>query len=80
VLLIDAGGLVGGLAGMTGVFAASKDPGSQALAIGTGLGTIAGLVTSAWLTRDFDSPHLPTVAIAPVGPKQTAGATLSFRF
>jgi hypothetical protein len=79
VLLIDAGGLVGGLVGLAAAYASSESVSGGLYAASTSAGLIAGLATATWLTRDFDAPA-PAITVAPGGPHGTPGASLTLRF
>ncbi|MBN8229527.1 hypothetical protein JYK02_18625 [Corallococcus macrosporus] len=66
VLLIDAGGLLGGLVGLSALFLAFDDDHGDALLVGTAVGVVAGLGTATVLTRDFDGPDdAPAVSVVP---------------
>lgn len=80
VLLIDAGGILGGLLGAAAValLTENEDP----ILIGAGIGTLGGLGLSTWLTRDFDTPSTgPEVTLAPtLMGREGAGLVLAGRF
>jgi hypothetical protein len=81
VLLIDAGGILGGLLGAATV--ALFDGKEDALLIGAGVGALGGLGFATWLTRDFDAPARaePQVTLAPtVLGRGGAGLVLGGRF
>ncbi|MFP2899949.1 hypothetical protein, partial [Corallococcus sp. 4LFB] len=66
VLLIDAGGLLGGLMGLSALFLAFNDGHGDVLLVGTAVGVVAGLGTATFLTRDFDGPDdAPAVSVIP---------------
>ncbi|RKH62999.1 hypothetical protein [Corallococcus aberystwythensis] len=66
VLLIDAGGILGGLVGLSALFLALDDDHGDALLVGTAVGVVAGLGTATFLTRDFDGPDdAPAVSVVP---------------
>ncbi|AFE03624.1 hypothetical protein COCOR_00658 [Corallococcus coralloides DSM 2259] len=66
VLLIDAGGILGGLVGLSALFLALDSDHGDALLVGTAAGVLAGLGTATFLTRDFDAPDdVPTVSVVP---------------
>nr|WP_216627243.1 hypothetical protein [Corallococcus exercitus] len=66
VLLIDAGGILGGLVGLSALFLAFNDDHGDALLVGTAVGVVAGLGTATFLTHDFDEPDdAPTVSVVP---------------
>ena len=66
VLLIDAGGILGGLVGLSAMFLALDSDHGDALLVGTAVGVLAGLGTATFLTRDFDAPDdVPTVSVVP---------------
>ncbi|MBN1204501.1 MAG: hypothetical protein JXB05_06220 [Myxococcaceae bacterium] len=81
VLLIDSGGILGGLLGAATValFGGESDP----IAIGAGIGALSGLGLTTWITRDFDdpSPSSPQVTLAPtLMGREGAGLVLGGRF
>jgi hypothetical protein len=81
VLLIDSGGILGGLLGAAtvAVLGGQGDP----VLIGAGLGALAGLGTTLWLTDRFDriSSEDPQVMLAPtVLGRGGAGLALGGRF
>jgi hypothetical protein len=82
VLLIDSGGILGGLLGAASVALIHPDGDGDPIAIGAGVGALAGLGLAAWLTRDFDGPSSGTeVALAPaVMGRDGAGLVLGGRF
>jgi hypothetical protein len=65
-LIIDAGTLGGGVAGLgIAVLAEGNNGSGRAVAAGTLAGLLAGMVATIWLTRDLDRPdddHGPPVA------------------
>ena len=65
VLLIDSGGILGGLLGAAIVAVAGGD--GKGAAVGAGIGALTGLGLTTYITRDFDTPdtHTPQVAFAP---------------
>ncbi|MBN9688543.1 MULTISPECIES: hypothetical protein [unclassified Corallococcus] len=66
VLLIDAGGILGGLVGLSAMFLALDSDHGDALLVGTAVGVLAGLGTATFLTRDFDAPDdVPAVSVIP---------------
>jgi hypothetical protein len=81
VLLIDAGGILGGLLGAATVALLSDD--RDAILVGSAVGTLSGLGLTTWLTRNFDGPpeSAPQVTLAPtlLG-RQGAGLVLGGRF
>lgn len=65
MLLIDSGGILGGLVGLaSGAVLGAED---ESLALVAGAGTLAGLVLTTYVTQDFDGPFTPApeVALAP---------------
>lgn len=64
MLLIDAGGIIGGLAGASFVFSFLGEESGDGIAVGTGVGALAGLALTTYLTRNFDGRG-PEVALAP---------------
>lgn len=80
MLVIDAGGILGGLAGAAAVYFADQDPG-DGLALGTAVGVGAGLAATTLLTRNFDAPELPEgVALLPQLGRDVRGLSLVGRF
>jgi hypothetical protein len=67
VLLIDSGGVLGGLLGAATVALLGGD--GDGAAIGAGVGALAGLGFTTWLTRNFDTP-------ASAGPQVSMGPSL----
>ena len=65
VLLIDSGGILGGLLGAAAIALASTD--GKAVAVGAGVGALAGLGLTTYITQNFDGPdtNTPQVAMAP---------------
>jgi hypothetical protein len=81
VLLIDAGGILGGLLGAATVALLSED--GDAILIGSAVGALGGLGLTTWITRDFDGPpdSGPQVTLAPtLMGRQGAGLVLGGRF
>ncbi|MFL5348027.1 MAG: hypothetical protein ACJ8AT_24820 [Hyalangium sp.] len=81
VLLIDSGGILGGLLGAAAVAIAGAN--GQGVAVGAGLGALAGLGLTTYITRDFDAPdtETPRVALAPaVMGRGGAGLAIGGRF
>ncbi|MGE6756903.1 hypothetical protein ACQKGO_02730 [Corallococcus interemptor] len=78
VLLIDAGGILGGLVGLSALFLALNDDHGDALLVGTAVGVVAGLGTATLLTRDFDAPEdVPAVSIFPAAMGRHGGMGLA---
>jgi hypothetical protein len=78
VLLIDAGGILGGLVGLSTLFLILGDDGdANPLLVGTAVGVGVGLATTAALTRDFDAPDAPSVAFAPAAMGRHGGMGLA---
>jgi hypothetical protein len=67
VLLIDAGGLLGGLVGLSAMFLSLGNDHGDAVLVGSAVGVVAGLGLTTFLTRDFDAPDddMPTVSVVP---------------
>ncbi|WP_426756848.1 hypothetical protein [Myxococcus sp. Y35] len=70
MLIIDAGGILGGLAGASAVYLASAgDDSADAILVGSGFGVLGGLALTTYLTRNFDAPDAPQVTLAPLTTK-----------
>jgi hypothetical protein len=71
MLLIDAGGIIGGLTGAAAVFSVigSDSNSGDAILLGAGLGTMGGLALTTYLTRNFDYRNVPEVTLAPTTTK-----------
>ena len=80
VLLIDGGGLVGGLLGSAAAYLVSANPSGKGYAVSTSVGIVGGLALTTFLTRNFDLPKLPDLTLAPVGPKGSLGASVGLHF
>jgi hypothetical protein len=81
VLLIDAGGILGGLLGAAAVALATDD--GDPILVGAGVGVLGGLGLATWLTSDFDAPARtgPQVTLAPtLMGREGAGLVLGGRF
>lgn len=65
MLIIDAGGIIGGLLGAATTYLAAGDDVGDGLAVGTAAGVVGGLALAAYLTRDFDAPEAPRALLAP---------------
>jgi hypothetical protein len=71
MLLIDAGGIIGGLTGAAVVFSLTGNTvDGDIIFLGAGLGTLGGLAFSTYLTRDFDSRNVPEVTLVPTTTKR----------
>ncbi|MCP3136067.1 hypothetical protein [Pyxidicoccus xibeiensis] len=57
MLLIDAGGIIGGLLGATATYLAAGDNAGDPILVGTAAGVVSGLVLTTYLTRNFDAPR-----------------------
>jgi hypothetical protein len=81
MLLIDAGGILGGLLGASALFIIDENSG-DAILVSAGVGALAGLGAATLLTRDFDAPDAPQVTVAPamMGRHGGAGLALLGRF
>ncbi|QAT82277.1 hypothetical protein EJ065_0670 [Corallococcus coralloides] len=78
VLLIDAGGILGGLMGLSALFLVLDDDHGDALLVGTAVGVLAGLGTATFLTRDFDAPdNTPAVSVVPAAMGRHGGMGLA---
>ncbi len=76
VLLIDAGGLVGGLLGMGTVVLAEGEVGNGVAFFSAAiLGTLGGLGLATYASRDWDVPDGPNVAIG-VLPNEDGGGSV----
>ncbi|TQF10661.1 hypothetical protein FJV41_38350 [Myxococcus llanfairpwllgwyngyllgogerychwyrndrobwllllantysiliogogogochensis] len=87
MLLIDAGGIVGGLLGastmytFTGGDDGDSGDNGDAILISAGVGVLGGLALTAYLTRNFDAPRLPQVMLTPtLMGKEGAGMALAGQF
>ncbi|WP_338871116.1 hypothetical protein [Myxococcus stipitatus] len=80
ILLIDAGGLLGGLLGASTMFMFTQDD-DYAILFSTGLGAAGGLALMTYLTRNFDSPGLPQAVLTPaIMGRNGAGLAMAGRF
>ncbi|MFB1484023.1 hypothetical protein [Corallococcus sp. RDP092CA] len=78
VLLIDAGGILGGLVGLSALFLSLNTDNGDALLVGTAVGVLAGLGTATFLTRDFDAPdNTPAVSVVPAAMGRHGGMGLA---
>jgi hypothetical protein len=71
MLLIDAGGIIGGLAGAALVFSFTGNDldDGDIIFLGAGMGTLGGLALTTYLTRNFDYRNMPEVTLAPTSTK-----------
>ncbi|HZI14387.1 MAG TPA: hypothetical protein VE153_28735 [Myxococcus sp.] len=71
MLLIDAGGIIGGLAGAALVFSFTGNDldDGDIIYLGAGMGTLGGLALTTYLTRNFDYRNMPEVTLAPTSTK-----------
>lgn len=65
VLLIDAGGILGGLLGGAATYVAAGDDAGDAILLGSAAGVVAGLGLAAYLSRDFDVRGAPQAVLTP---------------
>ncbi|WP_426733524.1 hypothetical protein [Myxococcus faecalis] len=65
MLIIDAGGIIGGLMGASSMLLLTGNNDEDPILIGTGIGVMGGLALTAYLTRNFDARRLPPVAVTP---------------
>ncbi|RYZ36985.1 MAG: hypothetical protein EOO71_29755 [Myxococcaceae bacterium] len=66
MLLIDSGGILGGLTGLSALFLLLGDDADEDVyLVGAATGVVAGLAATAFLTRNFDAPDAPAVSIVP---------------
>ncbi|NBD10580.1 MULTISPECIES: hypothetical protein [Corallococcus] len=78
VLLVDAGGILGGLVGLSAMFLVLGDNHGDAILVGTAVGAVAGLGTTLFLTRDFDAPDdAPAVSVIPAALGRHGGMGLA---
>lgn len=79
VLLIDAGGIVGGAVGMgLPVLIQGDDIDREAFFVSAIIGTISGLALTTWLTRHWDVPEdVPDIAVGLV-PAEGGGGSVVF--
>ncbi|RKH09358.1 hypothetical protein D7X74_29745 [Corallococcus sp. CA047B] len=83
MLLIDSGGILGGLTGLSALFLLlGDDADSDVYLVGTAAGAVAGLAATTFLTRNFDVPDAPAVSIVPaaMGRHGGMGLTMLGRF
>jgi hypothetical protein len=66
MLLIDSGGILGGLLGAATVALLGADD-KEPIAISAAVGALAGLALTTYITRDFDGPSTPAPEVA-LGP------------
>ena len=71
MLLIDAGGIIGGLTGAALVFSftGNEVDDGDIIFLGAGMGTLGGLALTTYLTRNFDYRNMPEVTLAPTSTK-----------
>ncbi|QSQ11247.1 hypothetical protein [Myxococcus landrumensis] len=80
ILLIDAGGILGGLLGASTMFMFTQND-DDAIVFSAGLGAVGGLALVTYLTRDFDGPGLPQAMLAPaIMGRNGAGLAMAGRF
>ncbi len=81
MLIIDAGGILGGLVGASAVYLTAGNDAGDAILIGSGIGVLGGLALTTYLTRNFDAPDAPQVTLAPLTtPHGGKGLSLAGRF
>jgi hypothetical protein len=80
MLLIDSGGIIGGLVGAAAVVLLLDPQDSDAVLVGSTAGVVTGLATAAWLTRRFDAPEAPAVTLLPAALGGGPGVVLAGRF
>jgi hypothetical protein len=80
MVLIDMGGLVGGLIGFFTPFVLGTHPQLQPVLLSTGVGMAVGLAGATLLTRGVDAPEAPAVTLAPTALPGGAGLSLAGRF
>ncbi|WP_163989632.1 hypothetical protein [Pyxidicoccus caerfyrddinensis] len=81
MLIIDAGGILGGLLGATATFVAAGDDAEDSILVGSAAGVLGGLGLAAYLSRDFDVRDAPQAVLTPalLG-RDGAGVALLGRF
>ncbi|AGC42102.1 hypothetical protein MYSTI_00752 [Myxococcus stipitatus DSM 14675] len=80
ILLIDAGGVLGGLLGATTMFMFTQND-EDAIVFSAGLGAVGGLALVTYLTRNFDGPRLPQAVLTPaIMGRNGAGLAMAGRF
>lgn len=79
MLLIDLGGLVGGLVGFFGPILLGANQ-LQPVLLSAGVGMAVGLTGATLLTRGVDAPEAPAVTLAPTALPGGAGLSLAGRF
>ncbi|WP_342378519.1 tetratricopeptide repeat protein [Myxococcus stipitatus] len=80
ILLIDAGGVLGGLLGASTMFMFTQND-EDAILFSAGLGAVGGLALVTYLTRDFDGPALPQAVLTPaIMGRNGAGLAMAGRF
>ncbi|NMO17692.1 hypothetical protein HPC49_22160 [Pyxidicoccus fallax] len=65
MLIIDAGGIIGGLLGAASTFVLAGENAGDEILVGTAAGVVGGLALTAYLTRDFDTPDAPQAVLTP---------------
>jgi hypothetical protein len=65
MLLIDGGGILGGLLGATATYLSAGEDAGDAILVGSAAGVVGGLALTTYLTRDFDSRDAPQAVLAP---------------
>ncbi|RKH41570.1 hypothetical protein [Corallococcus llansteffanensis] len=78
VLLIDAGGILGGLLGASTLFLLNAEEDADVFLVGTSVGVLAGLGAATFFTRDYDArDDAPTVSVAPTAMGRHGGLGLT---
>ncbi|NOJ79967.1 hypothetical protein HNV28_16735 [Myxococcus xanthus] len=81
MLIIDAGGILGGLVGASAVYLTAGNDAGDAILVGSGVGVLGGLALTTYLTRDFDALDAPQVTLAPLTtPRGGTGVSMVGRF
>jgi uncharacterized membrane protein YuzA (DUF378 family) len=80
MVLIDMGGLVGGLIGFFTPFVLGTHLQLQPVLLSTGVGMAVGLAGATLLTRGADAPEAPALTLAPTALPGGAGLSLAGRF
>ncbi|MBZ4418739.1 hypothetical protein [Myxococcus sp. RHSTA-1-4] len=65
MLIIDAGGIIGGLLGAAATYVAAGDDAGDSILVGSAVGVVGGLALTTYLTRNFDAPEAPQATLTP---------------
>lgn len=81
MLIIDAGGILGGLVGASAVYLTAGNDAGDSILVGSGIGVLGGLALTTYLTRNFDIADAPQVTLAPLTtPRGGTGISMVGRF